>query len=214
MNPKMRRFNLGDLMILIAALALATMAMRNLWQGLLVGESAKYYWDVTPVRLMIAATLSACATPLTLACLAFRLRQPRPTWRRLAILPGTATLIACSVIFVAQTAEVVASLAWPKVNLLGGTQVSAIRLGESLSLVVMQSRLRNGLVGHIEPMGCFGILTISFASPCGPAVAAVWLVLALSGRWRPEGSWIDRSGRLLGATWILISLLAAIPIKS
>jgi hypothetical protein len=68
------------------------------------------------------------------------------------------------------------------------------------------------LIGHIEPLGCFGVLTVSFASPCGPAVAAVWLVLAMSGRWRPEKSWIDRLARLLGATWIGISALAMFPV--
>jgi hypothetical protein len=37
----------------------------------------------------------------------------------------------------------------------------------------------------------------------GPAVAVVWIVLAFCGRWRPERSWIDRFGRLLGFAWIL-----------
>jgi len=30
------------------------------------------------------------------------------------------------------------------------------------------------------------------------AVAGAWLTLAISGRWRPEPDWVDRSGRLLG----------------
>ena len=121
-------------------------------------------------------------------------------------------MLACVVIFAFQTAETAISLSLPKTQMLGGTMVSPLRFGERVSLVVMRSTLGNDLVGHIEPLGCFGVLTVSFASPCGPAVAAVWTVLALSGRWRPEGSWIDRLGRLLGATWILISLLAAYPI--
>jgi hypothetical protein len=37
----------------------------------------------------------------------------------------------------------------------------------------------------------------------GQAVAMVWLVLALNGGWRPERSWIDSSGRILGLAWIL-----------
>ncbi len=213
MSPKTRRFNLGDLMILVAAVALASMTLRELWRGLAVGNGT-YYWSVTPGRLLVAAALSACATPLTLACLAFRLRRPRPTWRRLAIQPGMAALVACSVLFAAEAAEVTASLAWPKVEIFSGTSVSAIQFGESTSLVVMRSTLGNGLVGHVEPIGCFGVLTVAFAAPCGPAVAAVWLVLALSGRWRAEKSWIDRLGRLIGATWILISLLVVFPIRT
>jgi hypothetical protein len=212
MNPRLRRFNLGDLMILIAAIGIATMTLRSLWQGLTVGPG-EGYWSVTPSRLLVAAILSACATPLTLACLAFRIRRPRPPWRRVAIQPGTAALVACSVIFAFQVAEVAISLALPNVYPFGGTKVSPIRFGfgESVSLVVMRSTSGNELIGHIEPLACFGALTTNFATPCGPAVAAVWLVLALSGRWRPERSWIDRLGRFLGVTWIVISILAAFP---
>jgi uncharacterized membrane protein YidH (DUF202 family) len=37
----------------------------------------------------------------------------------------------------------------------------------------------------------------------GPIVVTAWLVLALSGRWQSESSWIDRSGRFLGIAWIM-----------
>lgn len=37
---------------------------------------------------------------------------------------------------------------------------------------------------------------------CAFAVAGAWLTLALSGRWRGERGWIDRSGTWLGAAWI------------
>jgi hypothetical protein len=39
-----------------------------------------------------------------------------------------------------------------------------------------------------------------------PAIAAAWATQALSGRWRPEPNWIDRSGRGLGAYWITLFL--------
>ena len=41
----------------------------------------------------------------------------------------------------------------------------------------------------------------------GPAVAATWLGLVLSRRWRPEPGWIDRIGRLIGVLWLLTILL-------
>jgi len=34
------------------------------------------------------------------------------------------------------------------------------------------------------------------------AIMAAWLILALSGRWRPERTWIDRLGSLIGLAWI------------
>lgn len=45
---------------------------------------------------------------------------------------------------------------------------------------------------------------VSVASPyqLGPSVAIAWAVLVISGRWRPESSWIDRMGRAIGAFWI------------
>lgn len=40
------------------------------------------------------------------------------------------------------------------------------------------------------------------------AVIGAWLALAMSGRWRPERSWIDRAGRVLGLYWVLLPLAA------
>jgi hypothetical protein len=34
------------------------------------------------------------------------------------------------------------------------------------------------------------------------AILGGWLVLALSGSWRPEPTWIDRAGRGLAFAWI------------
>jgi hypothetical protein len=36
------------------------------------------------------------------------------------------------------------------------------------------------------------------------AIAAAWLILALSGRWRPERTWVDRLGCLIGLAWIAL----------
>ena len=42
----------------------------------------------------------------------------------------------------------------------------------------------------------------------GWAVGASWIVLALSGRWRPERSWLDRLGLALGVYWVgMIALM-------
>ena len=41
----------------------------------------------------------------------------------------------------------------------------------------------------------------------GLAVFWCWATLELVGRWRPESSWVDRLGRLLGAAWVAIALV-------
>jgi hypothetical protein len=43
----------------------------------------------------------------------------------------------------------------------------------------------------------------------GLSVLGAWLVLALSGR-RPETSWIDRMGRLVGIAWLSILAMTAL----
>lgn len=58
---------------------------------------------------------------------------------------------------------------------------------------------RNQGVGLLElsPM-----LLIFFA----PVILTAWLSLILTRRWRPEPSWLDRSGRILGVFWILMAI--------
>jgi hypothetical protein len=41
----------------------------------------------------------------------------------------------------------------------------------------------------------------------GFAVLAWWIATALACRWRPEPSWIDRSGRVVGFLWIALLIL-------
>ncbi len=211
-----RRFSLGDLMILIASLGVAMVGVRSIWLGHLAGRGVIATKQIAYDRLLVTAMLSAIATPLTIACLAFRLRRPRPVWRRAAIQPGTAAMIACLVIFLLRTIEVAASLNLPDSYRPFGTvefgRASPVQFNESTHVILMRAMDQGGVIGWIEPFACHTTLVASFSSPCGSAVAAVWVLLALSGRWRPEKSWIDRVGRLLGVLWILISFLTAIPV--
>jgi hypothetical protein len=39
------------------------------------------------------------------------------------------------------------------------------------------------------------------------AIAAAWLILVLSGRWRPERTCIDRLGCLIGIAWIALEIV-------
>ena len=54
-----------------------------------------------------------------------------------------------------------------------------------------------------------GVAIVSWAAP---AVAGAWLVLVVSGRWRPERGWIDRFGRVLGVLWLALEALNSIRI--
>ena len=43
----------------------------------------------------------------------------------------------------------------------------------------------------------------------GLAVAAAWVGLALSGRWRHRVDWLDEFGRALGVFWIVAGMVWA-----
>jgi hypothetical protein len=53
------------------------------------------------------------------------------------------------------------------------------------------------------------LLSVIFfgAFHAGSAVWWGWLAMGVIGRWRPEPSWIDRLGRVLGAAWIVIAAI-------
>ena len=46
------------------------------------------------------------------------------------------------------------------------------------------------------------ILSLAWLPSVGQAVIAPWLLLWLGGHWKPEPSWIDRLGRVLGWGWL------------
>jgi peptidoglycan/LPS O-acetylase OafA/YrhL len=93
-----RRFGIGDMLIFIAALGVGISGARALWQ-MQVEKPGSYWTPITPSWLMAAAMASSIATPLTLACLAFRLRCPRPPRRRLWMQPGAAAVPAYTLLF-------------------------------------------------------------------------------------------------------------------
>lgn len=110
---------------------------------------------------------------LSMVCLlAMRLRRPRPNLRSLSRQPGA---VACAAAAAATAA--------------GG-------------IIVLTMLLRGDdwrfLQDHPEASHPWQIVQ----SPVSIAVPSAWFMLAWSGRWRSEPTWIDRMGRVLGAYWI------------
>ena len=179
-DPPSRRFNLGDLMILIAALApgLARVPAESLLIGFAVSKlpppelwSREWLWEAATGRSWAVTTLAGevfnLVVPflliLPLAQLLFRIRRPRPPMNRALLQPGT----------VASVALVLSFLALFELSALG---------------FLPPSPLVRQVVG-------------------GGSVALAWVVLAISGRWRREPGWIDRTGRFVGAAWATIAVL-------
>lgn len=60
----------------------------------------------------------------------------------------------------------------------------------------------------------FGIVLLASATMFGGfGVLASWTGSILDGSWRPERSWIDRMGRVLGVGWITFSIPSAILLR-
>ncbi len=186
--------------------------LRTLWQGWFHSRGVVPDFQWAYYRLLAAALLAAIATPLSLACLAFRVRKPRPPWRRVALRPGTVAILGCAVAIGARTVEYTVARSSADVSWLNRADVAPLRFGDSFELTLIHTNTEDGVDGRIEAIPCYGTLVAAFAWPCGIVVAAIWFVLAVSGRWRPEKTWIDRLGRSLGIIWILIEILVIVPL--
>ncbi len=196
-SPEPRRCTLLDAMALVAATAIG-FALARTYSLVLVGNELTRFPAVPRVLLTIwAYILATLPVPAmwSIALFGLSLRRPRPDLRRLVRQPG----------FVASGAV---------------TLVCAIRLVGFLTLVVRT--LGNRF--YMLSLSVFDAFTVTVPYP-GPvnvatihnsayfaasafgistAVAAAWLLLAVSGRWRSEPGWLDRLGRGLGAYWIAI----------
>jgi hypothetical protein len=127
----------------------------------------------TKPHLWLAQATVSVVLPLTLMMIPLLLRQPRPRRGRLWCQPGLLAEIAVAVSLIHFL------LLWTLDQMLTGP--GSLRSPE-------------GLLGRT-------VLLLPSRSSC--AVAATWAALALSGRWRAEKSWLDRTGRLVGFYWIV-----------
>ncbi len=164
-------------MILIAAIAIGGAASRAFLVFIHSGRPV-----FVPVMSWIdwaIWTLPAAYPPLLAVAVGLmicRFKRPRTTFARLRSEPGS---LAC--------------IAWIGVaTIQGGMFGIACGLHSAF-------RLRSGQI----PMLLW--LPYRLGNAGGIAVAATWIVLAATRRWRPDSSWIDRSGRLLGS--LMIALL-------
>jgi hypothetical protein len=184
-----RRITLFDLMVLTAATALGLSLVQFGWlrqaagawpfRVAFVARNTSGYPSKTwmlPIAERVVPILP-CLAAWTAAFLVTRLRGPRPRRRRLVLQPGLVAAVAALVTLAVESTLLIGSA---KIDGRFGWS-SPARVGEFVANAIV-------LLAH----------------HAGWAVAVSWLTLVLIGRWRPEASWVDRWGRLLGCTWIVI----------
>jgi hypothetical protein len=54
------------------------------------------------------------------------------------------------------------------------------------------------------------VVPIISPADVGLALTSAWLVLVLSGNWRPNPDWIDRAGRGFGVLWVVLGIVDTI----
>jgi hypothetical protein len=76
------------------------------------------------------------------------------------------------------------------------------------SVIRLLARRVQPLSPLVDPIGLDELFLFTMGlSASGMMVILVWLVLALGQRWSADPTWIDRTGRVIGGLWIIVSLL-------
>jgi hypothetical protein len=128
---------------------------------------------------------------LTIATLVVRMQPPRPPLRRLVRQPGT---VACMVAL----AVLVVIACWVGMTTAMGR---ALEFTEHAKKGIEHSRGKLG----VYPLN--GKILVAYGDRIAFAIAGAWLWRWISGRWRPEPTWVDRLGRATGWIWLILALV-------
>ncbi len=180
-----RRFTLADAMVLVAATA-AGLALSRAWSRILAQRTDVLGLDpgllpgLAPLTRQVVLGWPVVAM-WTLALVALRLRKPRPIGRRLFAPPGVAACVVASVM---------------------------MGLGVAYEAFYYVAKSPAALASNDQWSWMAYWSLVKASSPTiGFAVAASWVAMALARRWRPERSWIDRAGLVVGGLWVALVVL-------
>jgi hypothetical protein len=184
-----RQPNLGDVMILVVACAVAMGIMKQADPMKLLAALNKSPTGSVSVTTEVAIDfwvekwVSPILVTLAVAFLVIRLRRPRPPLRHLWQRPGT---IALALIMVTLTLEGLLALA----SYLSYATGVVARPGSYINLAVRFS-------GMLKDATAYG----------GALILGTWISLAFSRRFRFEPGWIERASILIGSCWIATFLI-------
>jgi hypothetical protein len=172
---RLRRFNLADALILIAATAVAFAFVQ--FQGLPWILAEKWFPPKDnilrpPEDGDLAALISSFLIPWTVALFFLRFQRPRPSRRRLFMRPG---FVACAI---------------------ASAMMVFLCLDEYRQCVLAYRSFTALSVQNVFALNYR--ISVSFAT------AGLWVLMAACGRWHGEPSWIDRAGRAVGILWIIL----------
>jgi hypothetical protein len=181
-----RRFNLGDAMVMIAAVTPGLLLVR-VGVGLGLFEPGKLHergGQSAPLARQLVEFFNVgggcILAGLVPAVLILGLYKAHPSRRDAAQGPG---LIACLVAVAASILPIV----WFAGRIM--------------------DEIRSPYPAYSVPFNnAFGRWMIA----AGPMILGAWIALAVQGRWRPKPNWADRAGCVLGACFVLIYLYSKV----
>jgi hypothetical protein len=181
---KPRPFGLTDAMILVVAVAAGLSVNRLNWAGFVDRwrQPIDAHDSIETFLALVAPQLAAG----TIATLVLRMRNPRPSFRRIAREPGSA---ACTVAL----AAFVVIACW--VGLITA-------MGRSVEFSEHLTKAGVHTYGSAALYPLSGRILVAYGDRIAFAIAGAWLAVCLSGRWRPEPTWLDRLGRTMGWLWL------------
>jgi hypothetical protein len=195
MGTPSRRFSVLDGMFLVAASAIGFAVMRSYSLEVLHNNLTPY--PALPRALLTAWAYAIATMPIpavwAVVLFACRLRRPRPPWRRLVNQPG---FVACGAVSLVIAIRLTGFLTLVARTLGNPFYTTNLGVSEALSVTISYPGPVN--IATIYNSAYFAASAFGMST----SVAAVWLLLVASGRWRPEPSWLDRLGRAVGAYWI------------
>jgi hypothetical protein len=193
-----RRFQMVDVIVVVAATGCGLAGCRFwMWSSKIDLDNSwpaenepllETIWSMALELVPIESIMLLC---WTMAILLLRLRPARPRRRHLWCQPG---FLACvTAIFV---------FAWK------GLGVSLYIAGQVLT--ANPAKFSQITFGHIAYDLAFMLISfpLDTQADAGAAILLIWLVTWAGGRCRPEPSWVDRAGRVLGAIWVCTALFA------
>ncbi len=193
-----RRFQITDAIVLVAATGCGLAGCRfwmwsskidldNFWPT----ENEPLLEAIWSIALGLIPIESIMLLSWTMAILLLRLRPARPRRRHLWCQPGFLACVATILVF-----------AWK------GAGVGLYIVGQVLT--ANPAKFSEITFGDIIYDLTFMLISfpLDTQADVGAAILLIWLVTWASGRCRPEPSWVDRAGRVLGAIWVCTALFA------
>ncbi|HWE36433.1 MAG TPA: hypothetical protein VG406_07700 [Isosphaeraceae bacterium] len=175
-----RPFLVRDIIVLVAA----TAAGLGLIRSYFINNEPDFENPQTKIRIILnyIDSLTLLLASLSTATFVLRLAPPRPSLRRVGHQPGW----TASAVVVIVTALGVIERVFVNLVMYLRTEPS-----ERHRFYFDWTDELNRVMGKQMVMSSL-------------AVAAIWAIQYLGRRWRPERSWLDRLGRLLGLLWIVV----------